>query len=170
MPTAPPVDGDDNHVYVLGDSVLLGTRVTLPAALRGWQVTMDCVGSRRLPQGIDVLRAKRSQLGSVVVIQLGNNYLPGEGSYAAQIDEAMGVLRGVKRVVWVTVAERWPSRVTINRAIRAAASRWPTLRVADWAPIIAAHPEYAGDMLHLSPSGRLAISRLIANQVGSPPR
>jgi hypothetical protein len=164
------VPGSDNSVYVLGDSVLLGAKVTVPAALRGWRVTMDCVGSRRLPQGIDVLRAKRSQIGAVVVIQLGNNYLAGEGSYAAQIDEAMRVLRGVKRVVWLTVAEKWPSRVTINQAIRAAPARWPIIRVADWAALIKAHPEYAGDMLHLSPSGRIAIAQLIASKVGRAPQ
>jgi hypothetical protein len=131
---------------------------------------MDTVGSRRLPQGIEVLRAKRSQLGAVVVIQQGNNFIAAEGSFAAQIDEAMRVLQGVPRVVWLTVAERWPSRVTINQAIRAAPSRWPSVMVADWAVLIAAHPEYAGDMLHLSPAGRVAIAELIASKVGPAPR
>lgn len=149
--------------------MLLGTTQTLPAALVGWRVTMDCVGSRRLTQAIPVLQANRSRLGSVVVIQMGNNYIPGEGgTFASQIDRAMRVMSGVRRVVWVTVAEKWSSRVAINNAIRAAASRWPTIRVADWAPIVAAHPSYADDMLHLSPSGRLAISRLIARVVGPP--
>ena len=173
-PTAtsvPTIGGADNRVYVLGDSVLLGTVQTLPAALRGWRVTMNCVGSLRLPQGIQILRAVRSRIGAVVVIQMGNNYIPGEdGTFASQIDQAMRVLAGVRRVVWVTVAEKWSSRITINRAIRAATGRWPTMRVADWAPIIATHPAYAYDMLHLSPAGRLAMARLIAGVVGSPPR
>ena len=166
MPARPP----DNRVYVLGDSVLLGTVQTLPAALRGWKVTMDCVGSRRLTQAIAELRNNRSRIGSVVVIQMGNNFIPGEdGTFASQIDRAMRVLDGVRRAVWVTVAEKWPDRVTINRAIRAAASRWPTIRVADWAPIIATHPGYAYDMLHLTGAGRLRIARLIATAVGPRP-
>jgi hypothetical protein len=158
-------------VYVLGDSCLLGARETVPAALAGWNVTYDAVGSRRLPQGIEVLRAHRQEIGAVVVIQQGNNYIEGEGgTFASQIDQAMTVLTGVPRVVWLTVAERWPSRVAINQAIRAAAGRWPTIVVADWASTVAAHPEYApGDMLHLSPEGRLAIARLIASAVGPPP-
>lgn len=169
--STPPVGGQDNRVYVLGDSVLLGTVRTLPAALTGWRVTMDCVGSRRLPQGIEDLRAKRSRIGSVVVIQMGNDYIPGEdGTFSSQIDRAMRVLVGVRRVVWVTVAEKWPSRVGINRAIRAAAARWPEIRIADWAPIVAAHPPYAYDQLHLTPTGRVAISRLIAGLVGAAPR
>lgn len=166
----PQVSATNNHVYVIGDSVLLGTKETLPAALSGWRVTMDCVGSRRLPQAIQVLKANRHHLGAVVVIQMGNNYIPGEdGSFASQIDKAMHVMRDVRRVVWVTVAEKWPSRVMINKAIRKAADRWPTIRVADWAPVVASHPSYAGDMLHLSPSGRVAISRLIARKVGPAP-
>ena len=170
QPKPPPAPSNlpaGKRVYVLGDSVLLGTVQTLPAALPGWQVTMDCVGSRRLPQGIVVLQANRAKLGSVVVIQQGNNYIAGEdGTFASQIDQAMQVLQGVPRVVWVTVAEKWPSRATINQSIRAAATRWPTIVVADWAPMIAAHPEYAYDMLHLTPAGRVAISQLIARAVG----
>lgn len=155
---------------MLGDSVLLGTTQTMPAALRGWRVTMDTVGSRRLTQAIQELRAKRTRIGAVLVIQMGNNYIPGEdGSFGSQIDQAMRVLTGVGRVVWVTVAEKWPNRIPLNRAIRAAAARWPTIRVADWAPLIAAHPGYAYDMLHLTPSGRLAMARLVAAAVGRPP-
>ena len=165
--------GHDNRVFVLGDSVLLGTEQTLPAALVGWQVTMDCVGSRRLPQGIEELQANRSRIGAVVVIQMGNNYIAGEdGTFASQIDQAMRVLAGVKLVMWVTVAEEWPSRVMINEAIRASASRWPNIRIADWAPIIAAHPDYAfpPDMLHLSWAGRAAMAHLIASVVGPAPK
>ena len=154
------------HVYVFGDSVLLGTTSTLPAALPGWRVHMNCVGSRRLPQLIPILRGLTWRSGTTVVIQMGNNYIAGEdGTFASQIDQAMRVLRYVRRVVWVTVAEKWPSRVTINRAIRAAALRYPRIRVADWAPLIATHPSYAYDMLHLTPLGRLRISRLIAAKV-----
>jgi hypothetical protein len=167
----PPISGGDRSVYVLGDSVLLGATTTVPAALAGWIVTMDTVGSRRLPQGIETLRANRSQIGAVVVIQQGNNYIEGEdGTFASQIDEAMRVLAGVKRVVWLTVAEKWPSRVTINQAIRAAPSRWPTAVVGDWAAMVKAHPEYAYDQLHLTPAGRIAIANLIASKVGPAPK
>jgi hypothetical protein len=168
-PPPPPVTGGGRSVFVLGDSVLLGVRDTLPAALPGWDVTVDTVGSRRLPQGIEVLRERRAEIGAVVVIMLGNNYIAGEGSYAAQIDDAMQVLTGVSRVVWLTLPERWASRVEINAAIRAAPSRWPAIVVAEWAPLVAAHPEYAADMLHLGPSGREAMVRLIAASVGPAP-
>ncbi len=167
-PPPPPLPAGDDRVFVLGDSVLLGAATTVPDALVGWAVTFDALGSRRLPQAIEVLRARRAEIGRVVVIQQGNNYIAGEGSFAAQIDEAMAVLAGVERVVWLTVAEKWPSRVEINAAIRAAPQRWPQAVVADWASVIAAHPEYAGDMLHLTAAGRVAIAQLIASHVGPP--
>lgn len=163
--TARPPSPTGRSVFVLGDSALLGARDSVPAALPGWQVVFDAVGSRRLPQALEVLRARRSEIGSVAVIQQGNNYLESEGSFGAQIDDAMRVLDGVDRVVWLTVAEKWPSRLEINQHIRAAAGRWPQIVVAEWAPLIAAHPEYAEDMLHLSAAGRVAIAELIAGAV-----
>lgn len=151
----------------MGDSTLLGASQTVPAVLDGWNVTFDAEGSRRLPQAIEILAARRAEIGRVVVIQMGNNYIDGEGgTYASQIDRAMEVLAGVERVVWLTVPEKWPSRVMINDAIRAAPARWPQIVVADWAPLIAAHPEYAGDMLHLSDPGKVAIADLIDAYVG----
>lgn len=164
-PVPPPPRAAGRSVFVLGDSALLGARETVPAALPGWDVTFDAVGSRRLPQGIEVLRSRRSEIDAVVVIQQGNNHLASEGSFGAQIDQAMQVLEGVDRVVWLTVAEKWPSRVEVNQHIRAAAGRWPQIVVAEWAPLIAAHPEYAEDMLHLSGTGRIAIAELIAGAV-----
>lgn len=168
----PPLPPGASSVFVEGDSVLLGTTETLPAALYGWIVTMDTVGSRRLAQAIPILQQRRGEIGRVVVIQLGNNYIPGEGgSYGSQIDQTMAVLDGVDRVVWLTISEALgPTRVEINHEIRAAASRWSNLVVAEWAPMVAEHPEYApGDGLHLTQSGRLAISDLIARHVGPAP-
>ena len=164
-----PLPAGDNRLFVLGDSVLISAVPYVRSALNGWRVTYDAEGSRRLPQGIQVLKARRDEIGRAVVIQQGNNYLAAEGSFADQIDQAMRVLRGTSRVVWLTVAEKYPSRVQINQAIRAAASRWPTIVVADWARLVAAHPEYAGDQLHLSPEGRRAIASLIDRAVGPAP-
>lgn len=159
----------NNTVFVLGDSVLLGTKDALPAALSGWVVTFDAKGSRRLPQGIAVLRARRGEIGRVVVIQLGNNYIAGEGRYAEQIDETMRVLNGVDCVVWITVSEKYANRVTINQAIRAAPARWSQIVVGDWAKTIAARPDYAYDGLHLKPGGRKSMAALIASKVGPAP-
>lgn len=108
-PATPRLGAGRNSVFVLGDPVLGGARQTVPRALAGWAVTFDASGSRRLPQGIEVLKSRRRGIGRVVVIQLGNNYLASEGSFGTQMDQAMRVLTGVSRVVWLTVAEKWGS-------------------------------------------------------------
>jgi hypothetical protein len=171
-PPVPPLPAGPNSVFVEGDSVLSGTYSTMPAALVGWNVTMDAVGSRRHTQAIPILQARRSEIGRVLVIQMGNNYIPGEGgSFASQIDQTMQIVAGVDRVVWITVAEvNGASRVAINNDIRDAATRYPNIVVAEWAPLVAAHPDYApGDALHLSAQGRVEMANLVAAAVGPAP-
>jgi hypothetical protein len=156
-----------NSVMVVGDSVFMGTAREIPLHMSHWLVTYDAVGNRRLAQAVDLFEQRRHEIGEAVVIGLGNNYIPGErGSYATQIDEVMGVLWFVPRVVWVTVAEANPGRDEINVAIRDAADRWPNMRVADWAPVVAANPSFASDGLHLTVDGRRALARLVAETVG----
>lgn len=179
LPTTPasvaPLPAGATSVFVLGDSVLLGTTLGSPppmvAALPGWTVTLDCEGSRRLVQGLGVLQARRAEIGRVAVIQLGNNYIPGEGgTFGQQIDQAMAILEGTDRVVWVTVGEALAGRAELNAEIRAAAGRHPSIVVADWAALVAADPSLApGDGLHLSNAGRVALSDLVATAVGPAP-
>ena len=118
-----------NHVFVLGDSVLLGAANEIPAALPGWQVIVDAKVSRFLNQGIEVLQARRAEIGDagVVVIQQGNNYLGNEQQFRDEIDQTMAVLAGVPKVVWLTVAEFTQSRVDVNKEILAAAQRYPNI-------------------------------------------
>lgn len=163
----PPPPPGRNSVMVIGDSVLLGTARTIPLSMSHWVVTYDAVGSRRLAQAIDHIAARRHEIGEAVVIHLGNNYIEGErGGYANQIEEVMGLLWFVPRVVWVTVAEVNVGRDQINAAIREAATRWPNMRVAEWAPMIAANPHWSGDGLHLNHEGRWAMAQLVAQTVG----
>ena len=56
-----------NHVFVLGDSVLLGAANEIPASLPGWQVIVDAKVSRFLNQGIEVLQARRAEIGNAGV-------------------------------------------------------------------------------------------------------
>lgn len=156
-----------NSVFVMGDSVFLGTTSSIPIRLSDWVVTYDAEGSRRLAQGIDTLAARRGEIGEAVVIQLGNNYISGErGDYASQIDEAMAVLADVPRVVWVTVSEVSPTRTAINESIRAAADRYPNMWVADWAQVIATEPDLSWDGIHLTPAGRQRMAEVVAVALG----
>ena len=169
--TLPPVS--QNHVFVMGDSVLLGAANEIPAALPGWQVIVDAKVSRFLNQGIEVLQARRAEIGDggVVVIQQGNNYLGSAQQFREEIDQTMSVLAGVPKVVWITVAEFEPSRADVNREILAAAERYPNIVLADWNGIW--RTNRAGfasrDGLHLKPAGRAAFAQMVAQVVGAPP-
>ena len=92
---------------------------------------MDARVSRRFPEGIDLIRTNRDRLGQAVVICLGHNY-GGGGSVYGYLDELMVELRGVDRVVFVTVAEWSPAQIEVNRAIRALPAFYPNVVVADW--------------------------------------
>ncbi|MFP4514341.1 MAG: hypothetical protein ACLFRV_15480, partial [Acidimicrobiales bacterium] len=146
---------------------LIGTASVIPIELSEWSVTYDAVGSRRLAQAVDLFEQRRSEIGEAVVIHLGNNYIEGErGDYAGQIDEVMGRLWWVPRVVWVTLSEVSPTRAAMNAQLHEAAERWPNMRVADWASLIAANPDWSWDGLHLAPEGRRALAELISETLG----
>lgn len=169
-PPPPPTLPNSGSMFVLGDSVLLGAAGAVPNFFPGWAVTYDALQNRRLTQGIEVLQQRRSEIGEVVVVMLGNNFIPNEEgkTYATQIDQAMAVMRDVPLVVWLTVAEIDANRTEINQAIRDATARWPNLVVADWSTIASGHPEWtADDQLHLGTTGTEAIARLIAVTVAS---
>ena len=162
-----------NHVFVLGDSVLLGAANEIPASLPGWQVIVDAKVSRFLNQGIEVLQARRAEIGNagVVVIQQGNNYLGSEQQFRDEIDQTMAVLAGVPKVVWLTVAEFTQSRVDVNKEILAAAQRYPNIVLADWNGTWLPNRRafVSRDGLHLTRPGARAMAALIASVVGAPP-
>ncbi len=162
-----------NRVFVLGDSVLLGAVKEIPPALPGWQVIVDAKVSRFLNQGTEVMQARRAEIGDggVVVIQQGNNYLGSAPQFREHIDQAMAVLAGVPKVVWITVAEFEPSRADVNREILAAAERYPTIVLADWNGLWRTNPRgfASRDGLHLTRPGAAAFAAMIAQAIGPPP-
>ncbi|MCE2763572.1 MAG: hypothetical protein LW627_03550 [Ilumatobacteraceae bacterium] len=91
------------------------------------------------PATVDGLTVARNLTGSpdVAIVELGYN--DSQANLGSEIDQVMQVLtaKGVRLVGWVTMSERRTSNGTStyaagNRAIRAAATRWPQLRVLDW--------------------------------------
>lgn len=169
--TLPPVT--QNHVFVLGDSVLLGAANEIPAALPGWQVIVDAKVSRFLNQAIEVLQARRAEIGNagVVVIQQGNNYLGSEQQFRDEIDQTMAVLAGVPKVIWLTVAEFRADRADVNKEILEAAQRYPNIVLADWngAWLPNRGAFVSRDGLHLTRPGARAMAALIASVVGAAP-
>jgi hypothetical protein len=101
-------------------------------------------------------------LGGVVVIDVGYNDVPSD--YGADIDRVMQALvrQNVTTVIWVTMQERRALYRTTNAAIRAAAKRWPQIRVADWDDASTAKPKwFVDDGLHLSSAGAIGLAQFL---------
>lgn len=165
---------NDDFVFI-GDSVgmsVAGNDATgmLPMLLDGVfnSARYDSQGYRCTvgncpPATSDGLTVAKNLTGSpdVAIVELGYN--DGQSGLGAEIDQVMQVLisKGVRVVGWVTMSERRivngvSTFATGNRALRAAASRWPQLRVLNWDVHSAgsANDRWFSDNVHLSPTGR----------------
>jgi hypothetical protein len=150
------------RVSMYGDSVLLGARDQLLARFADQQVTVDAVEDRSLLGAIGLFRSAGPALGDVVVLDLGYNDAADPIVFRGRLDDAMGALAGVKRVLWLNQHDWAPGRSAMNDELSAAASRYPNLDVVDWNAEVAAHPDdvYA-DAIHLTPAGQAAMATLV---------
>jgi hypothetical protein len=168
FPTAHATAGTPRHApavrlpygmraYAIGDSVMLDAT----GGLERLGVVVDAAVSRQFIQGIAIAQWLRAagRLPRTVLIGLGTN-----GPFTnASFDAMMQALRGVRRVVFVTVTEprRWEENV--NSTLLAGVARWPTARLADWHAISRGRPGWFwSDGIHLTPAGAAAYARLVA--------
>ncbi len=161
------------RVTFVGDSV--PDAITYVAAARrrltkGFVVRLDLRVCRRLVtpscsfQGATPLTALEAVqsfgegLGDVLVVDVGYN--EGPVGYGAGIDRVMRASRAQRAVgvVWVTLRETRDLYRATNAVIRRAAKRWPQLRVADWNAFSSGRSWFAGDGLHLTPTGATALA------------
>ena len=150
------------RVSIYGDSVLLGAKEELLAAFADQQPAVDAVEDRSLLGAIELFRQAGPTLGDVVVLDLGYNDAADAAVFRGRIDEAMGALSGVRRVLWLNQHDWGPGRAGMNAELAAAAARHPNLDVLDWNAEVATHPDavYA-DAIHLTPSGQTAMATLV---------
>ncbi|HLL97734.1 MAG TPA: acyltransferase family protein [Rubrobacteraceae bacterium] len=161
-PATDPFDrAPKGTVAAVGDSAMLGAVDVLQQEIPNLTI-IDAHGSRQAPEAIGVLRQLRvsGELGDVVIVHIGNN-----GFFAAeQVDEMMGVLSGVRKVLVVNVTVpddySWaPNDEVLADGVR----RYPNRAVlVDWYAASAGHPEYFWDGIHLTPQGARAYADLIA--------
>ncbi len=160
----------DRRLFIMSDSVVLGAKDTLPKALPTWKVNLDGKVSRFFKAGLDVLKARRAEIGRVAVIQMGNNYGGDPTIFRSEIEQAVKILAGVQWIVFLTVFEYRGQQAEVNNELRAAATRHPNVRVADWNAFEQAHPGHTSrDGLHLKPSGAVLMAGFIASVVNSLP-
>src|SRR5829696_1058031 len=97
----------NGSVSAIGDSVMLGAVPRLQKDIKGLGV-VDAEAGLQVYDAIRILQSRRatSQLGSLVIVHLGNN-----GAFTKQeFDQIMHVLSGVDKVVFVNVKVPAPGR------------------------------------------------------------
>jgi hypothetical protein len=147
--------------FAVGDSVMLDAA----AELESHGISVDAAVSRQWYEGIEILGAMAAsgRLPGVVVVGLSTNGPISD----ALFDQMMGVLRGVRRVVFVTVRVPRFWQDENNSVLRAGVARWPNARLADWYAISRDQPGwFAGDGFHLSPAGAAAYTQVVVDTLG----
>jgi hypothetical protein len=141
----------------IGDSVMLGAVGPLAAA--GFEVNTR--GCRQMSEGLDVLRRRRHthSLPHLVVIALGANWIISRH----EIHHALAIV-GKRRVLGlVTPRELGGGSGADARVIRSESKRHRgRIKLLDWVHYSGGHGSwFAGDGLHLSPSGARGFTRLL---------
>jgi hypothetical protein len=153
-PTPTPVA--ISGTYAVGDSVMEDAA----PALTGYGITVNAVVGMQFVTGAALLEgmAAAHTLPPRVVIGLGTN-----GPMTVdQLNTLLSALQGEQRVVLVTVREPRFWQDTVNAEIRAAATRWPNVQIADWYAASNAHPEwFASDGIHTGSQGGAVYAGLV---------
>ena len=174
QPDLPPLT--DPRVFMVGDSVLLATTQGRPDALDtyvgslGWQITVDARVSRFTDEGIRVLRKRRGEVHEVAVVLLGNNYGGNELQFAAQVDEILQMLDGVRVIVMLTVPVYDQKQNEVNDILRQAAATDSRIVLVDWEAYTRLDPSVlSGDDVHPTSYGADVIAQLIGLNLGHAP-
>ena len=155
------------QVWVEGDSVMVAAAPTVSSTLQadGWRAVVAGWPGLHLWAAVDVFSRVRPQMGSVAVVELGDNDCCDGAAFGRTVDRAMAALSGL-HVIWLTGTGSRPGQDGTNAAIRAAARRWPNLEVADWAGVVAGHPDAVfADGLHLTPAGDALMASFVRDRL-----
>ena len=163
-PPSPAVTSTAGGAYCIGDSVMVGAGPRLFDVLSMCGV-VDAVESRQVRNSGGAVSAALASGAPTVVVHLGTN-----GPFTtAQLDAVLGPLRGVPRVVVVTIqtSGRLGHQSAANAELRAAAGRYGNVRVADFEAATNGQAGYfATDGIHLSRSGAQVFASVVAGAVG----
>jgi peptidoglycan/LPS O-acetylase OafA/YrhL len=161
-PPRPPIELPTVRAQVtaIGDSVLLGAKPLLEHQVEG--IVVDADVGRQFASVVATVRSHRDGglLGQAVIVHTGNNGPIPPG----QIDQLLGLLEGVGKVVLVNVKVHRAWEGPNNEVLAEAADRWPNTVLVDWHSVASANPDaFYDDGLHLTPTGiRLFTATLLA--------
>ncbi len=150
-------------VSAIGDSVMLGAVPRLQKDIKGLGV-VDAEVGLQVYDAIGILRSRHAtgQLGSLVIVHLGNN-----GTFTRQeFDQIMRILSGVDKVVFVNVRVPRPWEEPNNEVISEGVERYENAVLIDWHSASVYHPEYFyRDGYHLRPRAQKVYADLISSHL-----
>jgi len=173
--------GEARSLTVVGDSLSVLGRQPIRDSLgrAGWKVLIDAFPGRTTADQIPAMRYASSDPARVVIIELGTNdaiqisegHLEPAHAFAS-IDQALDLFAG-RCIVWVT-PDRDPQRrgamngTRIAAELTAQAAKRPNLHIADFASVLADHPEYLlDDQVHLTDDGSQALADLMTDAIAT---
>lgn len=138
------------RVTAIGDSVMIDYAPDLQHDVP--RVVVDATVGEQWDTGVAIAQQLRAegQLGTEAIIGLGTN---GPISMT-QFDAMLQALRGLRRIVFVTVHVDQPWQQEVNAVLAAGVRTAPNARLADWYRLSAPHPQwFYGDGTHLPIGG-----------------
>jgi hypothetical protein len=149
-------------ITAVGDSVMLAAAQDLVRLLG--PLDLDAAVGRQAREAIDILRSRRDggTLGSTVVVHIGHNGPVG----VDQVEEMMGLLAEVPRVLLLNVNLPRPWEEANNVLFATAAARHSNVRLLDWAAATEGRAElFWEDEVHLSELGAAAYADVVARNL-----
>jgi GDSL-like lipase/acylhydrolase family protein len=158
------------RLFVVGDSLAVGTKPYLPRLLHGWRIRSSVSISKHAPEGAAELARRGHSLPPVVVASLGTNDDPhATGSFEAAVRKSLRAAGKHGCIVWPNIVRPSVGGATYagyNNVLDRIAKRNDRLRVVDWAAMAAHNRGWFGDDgVHPNATGYLARARAIAKQV-----
>jgi hypothetical protein len=167
--TTPP---RPHKLVLVGDSLAVGVRTLLPAALPDWKVEVLGQVGRSLAEGMRVLEglglaSQEHDARPVVAVSLFTNDDPTHiDALRAAVRRSLDLAGARGCAIWATIAAPPVNGVSYraaNAALERLADADPRLRIVPWADQAAANPDLLGsDRVHPTPAGYELRARLYA--------
>jgi len=170
-PAGATARGGPGSVFVVGDSLAVGTEAPLARLLPGWRSKTSAFTGRSTANGVAQI-VGAPNLGDVLVVSLGTNDNPSEtDSFAGEVQAVMDAAGASRCVIWVNVSRPPYGGVPysgFNRILDQASLSRPNLIVVDWARISHSQAGLLGsDGVHATSQGYAVRAQAIAAAIAS---
>jgi murein DD-endopeptidase MepM/ murein hydrolase activator NlpD len=152
-----PVGKGSKNVYVIGDSLAVGTQTPLAKALPGYNITTSARIGRTTAQGIAVLKNYQASgtLPETIVVSLGSNDdVTDTTTFKSRVKELMDLAGNKRHVIWFTLhgTNLTGSLANLNPVLKAVKQDYPNMTVVDWDAAVTADDVGLDSSQHIHPN------------------